>query len=29
MIGLVDSFIVSEVGLKSALTFGDVYKVPE
>ena len=26
IIGLVDSFVISETGLKSALTYGDVYK---
>jgi hypothetical protein len=27
MIGLVDGFVISEKGLKSALTYGNVYKV--
>ena len=27
MLGLVDGFVISEKGLKSALTQGDIYKV--
>jgi hypothetical protein len=27
MIGLVDGFVISEKGLKSALTYGNIYKV--